>query len=63
MSRFPRTDGEPAYSELKPERCPMHAELDERAAKERRRIFMEELPLADELADGALYDQSRRRSR
>jgi hypothetical protein len=63
MSRFLRTDGEPGYSELKPERCPMHAELDERAAKERRRIFMEELPLADELAGGALYDQSRRRSR
>ena len=63
MSRFPRTDGEQSYSELKPERCPLHAELDDRAAKERRRIFMEELSLADELADSALYDQSRRRSR
>jgi hypothetical protein len=63
MSRFARTDGEPSYSELKPERCPLHVALDDRQAKERRRIFMEELPLADELADGALYDQSRRRSR
>ena len=63
MSRFSRIDGEPAYSEIKPERCPSHVTLDERQAKERRRIFMEELPLADEIGEGALYDQARRRSR
>lgn len=63
MSRFLRADGEQPYSELKPERCPMHQEIDERARKERRRIFMEELQLDDELAGDTLYSQTRRRSR
>lgn len=49
MSFFKRVDDHPAYSELKPERCPLHEVLDERQAKERRRIFMEELPLPLEL--------------
>ena len=68
MSRFLRADGEPAYSELKPERCPYHAVLDERTAKERRRVFMEEITVEeisgeDLFAMNRLFDQSRRRSR
>lgn len=63
MARFARIDGEPVFSEVKPERCPRHHVLPEKQAAERRRVFMEEMPLADELADSALYDQSRRRSR
>lgn len=49
MTRFHNTSNDPVYSELKPERCPDHAPLDERQRKEQRRVFMEEVPLPEEL--------------
>lgn len=70
MARFAHIDGEPVYSELKPERCPRHggAELNERQRADRRRAAMDDYPEAyrdfrAELDESALYSQRRRRSR
>lgn len=66
MSRFARIDGEAVYSEIRPERCPLHVMLGDRAQAEARRAFMQDNPAAEveyRGGDDALYSQSRRRSR
>lgn len=58
MARFTRIDGEPVYSEIKPERCPLHNETD-RDRAEQRRAFMEDIPTPEDLQADRLHRQTR----